>query len=430
MKKTFTLLVILLAVACFIPAFSNDAPQSHSEKIKSIMVRHGLMPQPITDNQAMNQVQTRYLQSGRNEEPLIYQVLTKVWLNDSWVNSELETHSYNEDDNLLLIVLQSWENDAWNNSYQLEYVYDQEGQLIQNIYSMWDAEAGAWQLFGRSTPTFDPVTNFVTQILVEMYFEPFGWINAAVSYFTYNAQDLVSLYIEDNWNLEIMDWEHLSRTYYTYNGEELLTEELLQYWVEDQYQDGDLTTYTYNGQGQLVQRLYEYFGFTREWLPGSRTTYSYDSDGLQSHELEEMYTIDSWQNSYQITYSYDANDNLVTALRQDWASGRSWQNSSETTYTYTTSVDIAEPHSADAPVSVYPNPASGIIHFASQDELKGDVVITIVDMKGSLVARLEIAGHDSGPISWLIPAELNDGIYLYRVEAAGESVAGQLLIRR
>lgn len=432
MRRTFTLIVLLMSGAWLTPAFSGNTPESHRETLKTMMIRHGIIALPVASEQKNQAEQTQIILAGRDGEPLVYQILTKIWQDGAWVNSELQTNTYDEDGNILLILMQTWIEGAWVNSYQLESVYDPNGQLTQNLYHMWDADAGAWQLYGRSTPSYDPVSQLATQILVEMNFPPFGWVNASVSYFTYNDQDLITLYVEDSWSFENMAWEHHSRIYYTYNGENYLIEDLRQYWVGDQYQDGDLQTYTYDGQGQLVQKLYEYFGFTREWLPGSRTTYSYNGDGLQSHELEEMYSIGVWQNSYQITFTYDAGGNLVTELRQSWGAERSWQNSMETTYTYTTTVGIDEPQPAQGQVKVYPNPAAHRINFECPGDLEGEKILIVTDQKGSQVARIRLPGNDqvNSMITWQVPGELNNGIYIYRLDAGGQSFSGQVLISR
>ncbi len=372
------------------------------------------------------------MSANRDGEPLVYQILTKIWENGSWVNSELETYTYNSEDSIQLILLQVWENNEWLNSYQLEYVYDPNGWLTQNIYYMWDVDAGAWQLYGRSTPTYDPQTQLPTQILVEINFPPFGWMNASISYFTYNAQNLVSVYVEDSWEFESMSWVHQSRNYYTYNSENLLVEDLHQFWVEGQYQDSNRDTYTYDGQGQLILHLYEYFGITRAWFPGSRTSYTYSPEGLLESELEEIYQSGTWQNSYQTTFTYDNNGVLVLELMQQWAAVRSWVDYSEKTYTYSGTVDIVENRPATGEIKVFPNPASSVANFIIDSLSGAEMILTVTDLKGSRVSK-EYFGHQgSGDqlITWKIPGGLENGIYVFRLDAGDQVYSGHILVKR
>ncbi len=372
------------------------------------------------------------MSANRDGEPLVYQILTKIWENGSWVNSELETYSYNSQDSIQLILLQVWANNEWINSYQLEYVYDQNGTLTQNIYYMWDEEVGAWQLFGRSTPTYDPQTQLPTQILVEINIPPFGWMNSSISYFTYNAQNLISIYVEDSWEFESMSWVHHARNYYTYNNENLLIEDLHQYWVEGLYQDSNRDTYTYNGLGQLIEILNEYYGITRSWFPGSRTAYTYNPEDLLATELEEIYQSGVWQNSYQTVFTYDNNGTLVLELMQQWLAVRSWVDYSEKTYTYSGTVNIAENRPKPGVAKVFPNPANSVVNFIFDRELPGEVNMTLMDTKGSPVAKVTFSNHGgrNQQIMWDLPGNLVNGIYVFRLEAGDQVYSGHILVKR
>lgn len=412
--------------------FTMDTYEYRIEQVKSSMINYGLMPAAGIDPQSHQPGGHLSTRATRDGDTLLYQELTRTWENGEWVNSELDTYTWDDEARIQAIVNQTWVNSSWRNSFKWESIYNETGLLHQNFYFMWDTLGNAWLDYGRVTFSYDPVTMLPTQALVEIYFEPFGWMNASRTFYTHNEQGLMTELVEDQWSFQYFDWEPHARWYYTYNGENLLSQELRQYWNEGQYQDSDRETYTYNAQGHLIQRLYEYFGITRAWIIGGRTTYSYNAAGLLTIELYEDYINGAWQNSRQDINSYDDNGNLILKLVQLWTGTRAWENAAETTYTYTSIVGVDESLSAMQQVRVYPNPAAVSVNFEIPHGLQGVVTMTIMDLKGAILAQIPV---DTGALAnnrlnWIIPGNTNNGVYFYRLAASGQVYSGQFLIRR
>ena len=430
MKKTFTLIAILVTIVWLNPVYSGIAPDDRTEKIKTIMIRYGLFPQPDLTKKNHPLIRTLTEQSGRDENTMVQQILTQDWKEGGWTNTELETFTYNNDENVQNIQLQVWEGNAWINSFKVDYVYGTDSQVSQNIYSMWDAVADAWQVYGRSTPAYDPVTQLLIHILVETYSPSDEWMNATLSYFNYNDRYLVSQYSEDAWDPDNLAWEQDIIHYYTYNNEDQLTEDYKQYWWGNEYLDSYKETYGYNEQGQMTQKFFNYFWFP-DWFPGSISTYIYNAEGYQIHELEEAYDLTTWYYNFFTTYMYDENGNLISELLQTWDGNSSWENYNMRTYTYSSPTGIHESMPDQTAIEVYPNPASSEVHFSLTNHQGTKARLAIFDTKGAMIRGSDLPKSlVDGKMTWTVPASVKSGIYMYNLKTETGSFTGQFIINR
>jgi YD repeat-containing protein len=69
------------------------------------------------------------------------------------------------------------------------------------------------------------------------------------------------------------------------------------------------------------------------WVNSYQNTYTYDANNNLTSELDQDWNGSAWENSSQYIYTYDANNNLTSELWQDW-NGSAWVNSSQYIYTY------------------------------------------------------------------------------------------------
>jgi hypothetical protein len=71
---------------------------------------------------------------------------------------------------------------------------------------------------------------------------------------------------------------------------------------------------------QIIMMNYSISGYQNE----SRTTYTYNADGIKTLEINEMWVGSSWNNSSKIETNYDSNKNLTEEIYSDWT-GSDWE---------------------------------------------------------------------------------------------------------
>lgn len=88
----------------------------------------------------------------------------------------------------------------------------------------------------------------------------------------------------------------------------------------------------YNNNNDILSSLIQYWDGAI-WNDSIQITNTYDTDYNLTYSLTEVYDGNLWINSLQISKTYDINNNLLTETRQVW-NGSSWDNDHVLTYTY------------------------------------------------------------------------------------------------
>lgn len=126
----------------------------------------------------------------------------------------------------------------------------------------------------------------------------------------------------------------INRYVYQYNQKGLLVAEIAQYQQDDTWMIDGQCTYTYDANNNLLTKLHENWG-SWPWEMYSRYTYTYDSNNNLLIELVEDRNDDTWVNNRQEIMTYDENNNMITQLLQSWnQNNHTWGSGTLNTYTY------------------------------------------------------------------------------------------------
>jgi hypothetical protein len=106
------------------------------------------------------------------------------------------------------------------------------------------------------------------------------------------------------------------------------------HWINDGWALFSRSFNTYNGSCEPGSLTYQDL-VNGLWVNTGKTLYTYDANGRVSVQTEQSWdTIsNSFENSYQYTFTYNASGNETLVLLESW-SGSAWQNESRGTYTY------------------------------------------------------------------------------------------------
>jgi len=137
--------------------------------------------------------------------------------------------------------------------------------------------------------------------------------------------------------------------------------------------------------------------FGIQWMNSYQITYTYDANDNLLTELDQKWNMTSWENFKKSTYGYDANNNQTSEFAQEW-NGSSWINSANILQIYNSEnmqtgfvlrfwnndgTKVIEgdstllyfhaitgiPGLADVSVSIYPNPAKGKFTIGSNSAI-------------------------------------------------------------
>ena len=99
---------------------------------------------------------------------------------------------------------------------------------------------------------------------------------------------------------------------------------------------------TYNSENNIQSQIYQKWE-SDSWVNNYQYTYTYDSNSNLLTELYQNWENNSWINYSQIVHTYDSSNNQLTELRQNWK-GDSWINNYQITRTYDSNNNILELH--------------------------------------------------------------------------------------
>ncbi|MDD3737787.1 MAG: T9SS type A sorting domain-containing protein [Lentimicrobiaceae bacterium] len=126
----------------------------------------------------------------------------------------------------------------------------------------------------------------------------------------------------------------LARVSRSYNQYGYLLMELCQSLHNNEWVNDSKHTYTYDANNNLLTYLYQYWSYeTSAWLYYFKTNYTYDANNNMLTKLHQFWLNNDWVNNSKYTYTYYADNNMQTELYQGWESN-AWENDSKYTFTY------------------------------------------------------------------------------------------------
>ncbi len=221
-------------------------------------------------------------------------------------------------------------------------------------------------------------------------------------------------------------WSKGSKTSYTYNVQGLPSKLVREFWNSEsnQWEINAKELNTYNGSGDIVEnvRLKLEEG---SWVNKEKTSSSYNSSGYLSTEVLYVWgeLINDWSIKYKWDYTYHSNfsEMLVIFSFQNQTTGEIIE-SSRITYFYSTSLDLMEEQFK--PIIIYPNPANNLvnIHLKNSSSAK----ITLADISGRLMQSINI---EEGQQEYQMDiSAYPSGIYFIEVFQDGQKVQSEKLI--
>jgi len=311
--------------------------------------------------------------------------------------------TYNENGDSLLLEETIWMDNQWTAYDKTEFQYDANMNLEFKTNSELNSYTSEWELYSIHSYTYDSENRIESDTRV-VYFSP-----------TYIYQDWKRLYEYDGnvrtvnsytWDYSLEDWTISSRNVYTYDGA-LLLERYYQTWLESTLTWSDPSyemTYTYDADDNLLSKVDQFYSYnySHQSAPGGLTVLPYFP-----------YYQGEWENHFnnvRLTgyekYNIIGADNILDFTEDYFYSE----------FTGNISSDIENFNSAIInSLSVFPNPAHDVIFI-------NDSSINPAELKN--VEVLDVAGrsvhYELDAVDKLNVSMLPIGPYVIRGEIDGQ----------
>jgi hypothetical protein len=400
MKKMIIVSVLLLVALC-----------SYATNVREIVINGITLGEYI---QICEDIQTTI----RTRDMVTFEILYQDWENDTWVNTQLQTFSYDGSGYAVDVLYQMWDGTGWVDFMHVTSTNNENGWPIETIMQSWDSINQVWIEAAIITTNYD-AQGHPTYSLIQMNLAG-SWTNASQMTWTWDG-DLMMELLTEEWDFQggtgwiNDDWE-----LFTYDGIDEI-EKLEKMWEGDEtgWVDNHRTTSTYDGNHHLMEELLQGWDMVN-WNNQRHSAYTYDGDGNEIEEYER-----EWQNGwvdFQMKTSTWENGNMTSRLVQEWNPGRNWVNHEMQSFTYGELDSPENELSSITSLTNYPNPfnPNTTISF-SVGENNQLTKLEIFNVKGQLVKTLVNSPLSSGNylIEWNgtnnIQKPVVSGIYFYRL---------------
>lgn len=255
------------------------------------------------------------------------------------------------------------------NESKEERIFNSSGDIQEVVNYTWNNTLSSWEDQFRTQYFYSS-----GDLILEIFQTSDGtWVNNYKIEYTYNSSGLVETSTKYIW--DGADWEDFGVIYHSYNSlNQLESDSVVQNGVTELK-----TTNTYNSSGQLIQQDVFHWD-SGLWQAYSRSTKSYNTSGLVSEQIEQMWADTGFRNNNRFTYTYMGTE--VDEMIQFAWNGASWQNAFMSTTCSSKALGITEKKES---IQIYPNPATDYL----KTNYRGDY--SIYSVTGELIQKGKVS---------------------------------------
>ena len=304
-----------------------------------------------------------------------------------------------------------------NFSYRFSFGYNAVGDTISELFQRWDSATRNWlniERFLKYPDAFHHDTALIIQrwstgwdnnIYSQIQRDASGRITIETDYqwatnaympqskffFTYNSSNQLTKFLHQGWNTTTSAWQNDNQFLYTWNSSGDNSQRQHQVWstMPIGWNNDSVVYQSFNGTHKIVNQIAEIYNTsTSAYDNREQDIYTYDvNDNMLTHEYEQWHN-NQWQKQTHETDQYDANNNRIYQLNENYDNMVSLYTPYDRTYYYYTqlSTGIAESLSYSN-LQLYPNPIHGEeIHIRFDNTDDGSVTLCIYDLQGRMIS--------------------------------------------
>jgi len=227
------------------------------------------------------------------------------------------------------------------------------------------------------------------------------WENTARDSYTYDANNNKTTYLYQIWF--DTEWMDFMKSIYTYDANNHITDELSQIRNDTTWEDDTKKMYSYDARYNMISETVEDWNGAG-WDNSERSTYTYDANNNETSFLVQFWNGGNWQNVFQSRHAFDENNLMIYGVSVGWDMEKNTIESSDSTRVYYHEVATSIPALSEANISVYPNPAKGMLTINSSRSittievynLSGKRIYSDFDVKQQTSKEIDLSGCSKG----------------------------------
>lgn len=349
-----------------------------------------------------------YDNGGKKETNKLTQYdISGVWTDFSQVNS-----TYNPNNNLLIATTQTWNigTNSWGDLLREENTYDaSQNIIIKKMFTM--VTPPNLTLTYQTDSEFNGL-NLITQHIHQEYDAgTMQLINEEKGTYTYDGMKVIQI-LRQEW--DGAQWVNFVR-------DDLFYDTYLIRWEKTLWEGGDWAANPYeqilqtnNASGYVTEAISQVRSGA-VWVNDTRQLNTYDANNNLIYALFQQWNIGTqlWETSSDITQTFDGDNNLIEQLfRNEVPAGRVLTNASKTSQSWSSanlSVSITDKYIA----KVYPNPFQRDLAISFETPFNSSGRISVFDITGKLLAKQVVKKGDK-EFSFVLP-QLSSGTYFLKI---------------
>lgn len=353
-------------------------------------------------------------------------------VSNSWQNYIGGNYEYDGNNNVFSAIGLEWHLGVWKNYSKTIYTYNTSNKITEELYQEWNSTNNTFENVSKDFYTY--TSGKPTEIVYYEWSNP-NWVLKDKTVITYNTNNLPVGALSYLWNG--LQWVNDSRYSTIYNANNKLTEGLNEKWTSSTWVNDYKSVYTYDSNNKLVtSRTAIWDVFNTIWDEIDRIDYELDANGNRitttysgsfDSKLEYSYDTSSLMTSFANPFKdktgldYFAEDfphiNKVLGYNEFRYNTQtsSFVQNGRTTYNYSNYITLGTENVgiANAPITVFPNPAKGFLYIQNSSNSEIDNVL-VIDISGKTVLQQE------GKETTLNIEKLTAGIYILQAFSGNE----------
>ncbi len=376
---------------------SRTYPEYNSNNRLSAIISQAYNAQTL---QYKTVAQTKYLYSGNDLRYVIS--LKEDPITRIQDTSQMTWYDYDINGNIATVHVQSTDaNGNLMNQYRNSYTYNSNNQLLTKLEE-------------------NPINNTLDSSTRYTY-----------HYNTKGDRDTTWVEIFDAYNTRTWRLAYREVNQYDNNGDLVL--ELVQSYDLNVgvWKEFSRTTIFYDQQNRKLLKKYDRYDATDlAFKPSALDTFIYSSSLLESCLISLQYNRNTHQyiNHLKDCIYHNSHGQITDRWSQSWdTSTKSWNLNNHSKYYYDFPLNVTETKANSIECRLYPNPAASFITVSSTTLNKGNYNISIYDVLGRLMGKVQ----GIGAIKKTIPvAHLSTGQYLMKLQTEQSNTTKQFIINR
>jgi hypothetical protein len=366
------------------------------------------------------------------------QILNQIWITGSWENVLRQVYTYDLNNNREVYLEQSWQAGSWVTVGGSKYVYTYDGNnhITEEIIQYWDTNINNWHNWDRHFYTYN-VNGYLIENIVQWWDDINNvWNSIGKNIFTLSGSGVIIEILNQSWDNPNSVWvnqqKYVDIVWHEWNG--YFNDPEVESYTELNWNNGIWENYsrvstTYDAYGSSV-RITQYYS-NSNWVNSSRESSIYDAHGNFIEFTYEFWMNNTWviDIGTKFLLTYNGNDVIQRIFQNYDHAMMVWVNVWKEVYSnFIYTQGISSGSLLKAGISLFPNPASGILNIRADDSGMKIKSIEIVSMSGQVVYEMQVSSTGQNEFQ-IDVSDFKEAVYFVKLQDATGIKIGKVIVQ-